>query len=144
MDDNICITRSKQQGSGSYLGSLQMRICQGCAMSHAISHQRLSAEARIQSQTHPCRIFGGRKRHWDGCILDYFGFPCRDHSGNSPYSFIRHRHYLILLTRQNRSITCLTLRLLMSYIYIYMERLFLMFLDHTQRRSTVGRTPLDE
>ena len=44
----------------------------------------------------------------------------------------------------------LTLRLLMSYIYIYiyiyiyMERLFLMFLDHTQRRSTVGRTPLDD
>jgi hypothetical protein len=44
----------------------------------------------------------------------------------------------------------LTLRLLMSYIYIYtyihtyiyMERLFLMFLDHTRRRSTVGRTPL--
>ena len=39
---------------------------------------------------------------------------------------------------------CLTLRLLMSYIYIYMEHLFLMFLDHTQRRTTVGRTPLDE
>jgi len=40
----------------------------------------------------------------------------------------------------------LTLRLLMSYIYIYIyiEHLFLMFLDHTQRRSTVGRTPLDE
>jgi len=40
----------------------------------------------------------------------------------------------------------LTLRLLMSYIYIYiyMEHLFLMFLDHTQRRSTVGRTPLGE
>ena len=36
----------------------------------------------------------------------------------------------------------LTLRLLMSYIY--MEHLFLMFLDHTQRRSTVGRTPLGE
>jgi len=30
------------------------------------------------------------------------------------------------------------------YIYIYMEHLFLMFLEHTQRRSTVGRTPLDE
>jgi hypothetical protein len=27
--------------------------------------------------------------------------------------------------------------------YIYMERIFLMFQDHT-RRSTVGRTPLDE
>ena len=36
----------------------------------------------------------------------------------------------------------LTLRLLMSYIY--MERIFLMFLDHAQRRITVGRTPLDE
>ena len=37
---------------------------------------------------------------------------------------------------------CLTLRRLMSYIY--MEHPFLMFLDHTQRRTTVGRTPLDE
>ena len=36
----------------------------------------------------------------------------------------------------------LTFRLL-SYC-IYMEHPFLMFLDHTQRRSTVGRTPLDE
>ena len=36
----------------------------------------------------------------------------------------------------------LTLRRLMSYIY--MEHPFLMFLGHTQRRSTVGRTPLDE
>ena len=36
----------------------------------------------------------------------------------------------------------LTLRSLT--LYIYMEHLFLMFLDHTQRRNTVGRTPLDE
>ena len=36
----------------------------------------------------------------------------------------------------------LTLKRLMSYIY--MEHPFLMFLDHTQRSSTVGRTPLDE
>ena len=36
----------------------------------------------------------------------------------------------------------LTFRPLMSYIYV--EHPFLMFLDHTQRRSTVGRTPLDE
>ena len=28
--------------------------------------------------------------------------------------------------------------------YIYMEHPLLMFLDPTQRRSTVGRTPLDE
>jgi len=36
----------------------------------------------------------------------------------------------------------LTFRRLISYIY--MEHPFLMFLGHTQRRSTVGRTPLDE
>ena len=46
------------------------------------------------------------------------------------------------------SVRQLTLRLLMSYIYIYiyiyMEHPFLMFLDHTQQRTTVGRTPLDE
>ena len=39
-------------------------------------------------------------------------------------------------------IKSLTFRLLMPYKY--MEHPFLMFLDHTQRRSTVGRTPLDE
>ena len=43
--------------------------------------------------------------------------------------------------RDSDSLT-LTLRLLMSCVY--MEHLFLMFLDHTQRRTTVGRTPLDE
>ena len=52
------------------------------------------------------------------------------------------------LFRNFRSFVHLTLRRLMSYIYIYiyiyMEHPFLMFLDHTQRRSTVGRTPLDE
>ena len=57
-------------------------------------------------------------------------------------------HHLLHVSRLR--VKSLTLRLLMSYIYIYiyiyiyMERLFLMFLDHTQRRSTVGRTPLDE
>ena len=59
---------------------------------------------------------------------------------------------LFTLMRYNSSFLCmlprLTLRRLMSYIYIYiyiyMEHPFLMFLDHTQRRNTVGRTPLDE
>ena len=49
-------------------------------------------------------------------------------------------------TGMQTELSLLTLRLLMSYIYIYiyMKRIFLMFLDHTQRRTTVGRTPLDE
>jgi len=55
--------------------------------------------------------------------------------------------FLVLKTdeeevRMSDVLLCLTLRRLMSYIY--MEHPFLMFLDHTQRRSTVGRTPLDE
>jgi len=49
-------------------------------------------------------------------------------------------HYFLHVSRIR--VKSLTLRLLMSYIY--MEHLFLMFLDHTQRRTTVGRTPLDE
>jgi hypothetical protein len=48
-------------------------------------------------------------------------------------------HFLHVSRLRDKS---LTLRLLMSYIY--MECIFLMFLDHTQRRSTVSRTPLDE
>ena len=57
---------------------------------------------------------------------------------------------ILKLKRDKFMFYALTLRRLMSYIYIYiyiyiyMEHPFLMFLDHTQRRSTVGRTPLDE
>ena len=53
-------------------------------------------------------------------------------------------HHFLYVSRIR--VKSLTLRLLMSYIYVcmYMEHLFLMFLDHTQRRSRVGRTPLDE
>ena len=49
-------------------------------------------------------------------------------------------HHLLHVSRIR--VKSLTFRRLMSYIY--MEHPFLMFLDHTQRRSTVGRTPLDE
>ena len=49
-------------------------------------------------------------------------------------------HHFLHISRIR--VKSLIIRPLMSYIY--MERLFLMFLDHTQRRSTVGRTPLDE
>ena len=51
-------------------------------------------------------------------------------------------HDMLAAVRSDFEEQVLTLRLLMSYIY--MEHLFLMFLDHTQRRTTVGRTPLDE
>ena len=55
-------------------------------------------------------------------------------------------HHFLHVSRLR--VKLLTFRLLMSYIYIYiyiyMEHPFLMFLDHTQRRNTFGRTPLDE
>ena len=51
-------------------------------------------------------------------------------------------HHFLHVSRVR--VKLLNFRLLMSYIYIYMEHPFLMFLDHTQRHSTVGRTPLDE
>ena len=50
-------------------------------------------------------------------------------------------HHFLHISRIR--VKLLTFRLLMSYT-VYMEHPFLMFLDHTQRRSTVGRTPLDE
>jgi len=54
----------------------------------------------------------------------------------------------VILTKNSTALPSevLTFRLLMSYIYIYiyMEHLFLMFRDQTHKRSTVGRTPLDE
>jgi len=49
-------------------------------------------------------------------------------------------HYFLHVSRIR--VKLLTFRILMSSIY--MGHSFLMFLDHTQRRSTVGRTPLDE
>ena len=59
--------------------------------------------------------------------------------------FVVAKHNLeVVYQKAEQDTAALTLRLLMSYIYIYMERLFLMLLDHTQRRTTIGRTPLDE
>ena len=56
------------------------------------------------------------------------------------YLLVLLAHHFLHVSRIR--VKSLNLKLLMSYIH--MERLFLMFLDHTQRRSTVGRTPLDE
>jgi len=57
---------------------------------------------------------------------------------------LKGHHFGTVEDVQAAATRALTLRLLMSYIYIYMEHLFLMFLDHTKRRTTVGRTPVDE
>ena len=61
--------------------------------------------------------------------------PCSFHS----YTALKFKH---IINYRRQLLQYLTLRRLMSYIY--MEHPFLVFLDHTQRRNTVGRTPLDE
>ena len=61
-----------------------------------------------------------------------------------PLAVLRDVTSVFSFLTQLQDASYLTLRLLMSYIYIYMEHPFLMFLDHTQRRTIVGRTPLDE
>jgi len=60
----------------------------------------------------------------------------------SSYTIQHSQEMLHVQKLKVQAILYLTLMLLMSYVY--MEHPFLMFLDHTQRRSTVGRTPLDE
>ena len=93
----------------------------------------------------------------------FFLFTARDHSRDTNKSVnplnpeLNPICYLLALLGAHHflhvsriSVKLLTFRRLMSYIYIYiyiyiyMEHPFLMVLDHTQRRSTVGRTPLDE
>ena len=61
---------------------------------------------------------------------------------NRPLLPVRNKMPEVLTSHPVSEIILLTLRLLMSYIY--MEHPFLMFLDHTQRRTTFGMTPLDE
>jgi len=75
-------------------------------------------------------------------ICHFFAFPC---ALNDQFLFGIWHNTIDIVTAvpaQRPKNRRLTLRLLMSYIY--MERIFLMFLDHPQRRSTVCRTPLDE
>ena len=74
--------------------------------------------------------------------LQYFLNPLKPELNPICYLLALLAHHFHHVSRIR--VKSLTIRLLMSYIYIYMEHLFLMFLDHTQRHSTVGRTPLDE
>ena len=94
---------------------------------------------------------------WRSILVFFYNIRLGILSGLFPSRFPIKAHYVPHLapwvshapaSHYSGPITRLTLRRLMSYIYIYiyiyMEHPFLMFLDHTQRRSTVGRTPLDE
>ena len=74
--------------------------------------------------------------------LEFMPVNGRQQYTNLGYRFLPSRGIYSKYKAPGIASVLLILRLLMSYIY--MEHLFLMFLDHTQRRTTVGRTPLDE
>jgi len=113
-------------------GGIVYQICHGTG----VERERESTHTHTHKHTHT-RIFHGSisvlQRQWaveqviyskslSSVVIISKGFPC--------------------LSKITEVHQCLTLRLVMSYIY--MEHPFLTFLDHTQRRTTVGRTPLDE
>ena len=77
-------------------------------------------------------------------LVSHFLNPLKPELNPICYFLALLAHHFLHVSRIR--VKSLTFRRLMSciYIYIYMEHPFLMFLDHTQRRSTVGRTPLDE
>ena len=74
------------------------------------------------------------------CLFIYIYIYIYKDGSSCPVTTLYGINVKVKYGRKRRLIT-LTLRRLMSYIY--MEHPFLMFLDHT-RRSTLGRTPLDE
>ena len=74
------------------------------------------------------------------CLLNFRINPLNSELNPICYLLALLAHHFLHVSRIR--VKLLTFRRLMSYIY--MEHPFLMFLDHTQRRSTVGRTPLDE
>jgi len=87
------------------------------------------------------------------CDIQIWKFPCPNATTGKVMVFhifffslfsskLEHKTYWTERWQAISEFSLLTLRRLMSYIY--MEHPFLMFLDHTQRRSTVGRTPLNE
>ena len=87
------------------------------------------------------RVVQQGKGCWIPCMGDYALNPLSPELNPICYLLaLLGAHHFLHVSRIR--VRLLTFRLLMSYIY--MEHPVLMFLDHTQRRSTVGRTPLDE
>ena len=77
----------------------------------------------------------GKKSHQEKCYIN----PLKPELNPICYLLALLAHHFLHVSRIR--VKSLSIRLLMSYIYIYMEHLFLMFLDHTQRRS--GRSPAE-
>ena len=126
---------------------------------------------RLFSDVMPCSVVGIIKNHYGDNLktftslrvfIEHFNWN-KIHKHINPLNpELNHICYLLALLGVHHflhvsriRVKLLTFRPLMSYIhiyiyvciyiyiYIYMEHLFLMFLDYTQRRSTVDRTPLD-
>jgi len=138
LSGNVCVFQGKLSPSfetmiglrqGDSLSTLLFNLCMG----KIIRNFRINPSGTIYNRTRQCLAYVD-----DVVIL-----------GRSEGYIKETLEEMVAITQQiglqmndTKTKYMLTLRLLMSYIY--MEHVFLMFLDHTQRRSTVGRTPLDE
>ena len=98
-------------------------LCRNCHLKH-------TTEGNIEGKIEVT----GRQRRRREQLLDDFN-PLKPELNPICYLLALLAHHFLHVIRIR--VKSLTIRLLMSYIYIYMEHLFLMFLDHTQRRSTV-------
>jgi hypothetical protein len=59
-----------------------------CAISQAISHWHLSAEAQIRTHVSPYGIYSGQSGTGTGFCLSSSVFPCQYHSTAAPYSLM--------------------------------------------------------
>ena len=100
----------------------------------------IASSLPLSLNTHQKYVFDTFSGNIFSLSLPWFFNPLNPELNPICYLLALLAHHFLHVSRIR--VKSLPIRLLMSYIY--MERLFLMFLDHTQRCSTVGRTPLDE
>ena len=151
MDKERSLKTSKKRCCFGNQGALDMRnfqlAFQGPFMRQTVSQWSLRTKVRVRSKASACgtcRHTSAASRQYQStiaaCLSSLMAATGRQRNEQSTIAACLSS--LVAATGRQRNEQSLTFRLLMSYIY--MEHPFLMFLDHTQRRSTVGRTPLDE
>ena len=116
-----------------------MHICPQISLWRVYRENR-NANRDVMGKPEGKKFIGRPRRGWEDNSKIYLN-PLNPELNPICYllALLGAHHFLHVSRIMDKS---LTFRLLMSYIY--MEHPFLRFLDHIQRRSTVGRTPLDE
>ena len=83
---------------GFLISTLNYKISrfEGRALTQAVSRRSFVAEAWVQSQASPCRVWGGQSGTATGFTPSTFIFPSQYHFTDAPFSLITdHRHCII-------------------------------------------------